>query len=95
VAGPQTLIKQPSESRLFSMDFSALLAPSETVTGVTSVTALPAGLTLSGSAVASGATANQRILGGAGGVMYKVTFVVTTSLGNTLEGEGLLKVEDL
>ncbi len=77
------------------MDFSALLAPGENISGVTSVTASPNGLTLSGSATISGLTANQRIAGGTNGTTYKVTFVITTSLGNTLEGEGYLKVEDL
>jgi len=90
-------VKQPAESRLFAMDFTALLGVGETLAGVTSVTALPASpaLTLSGAATYSGAFASQRILGGTAGVRYKVTFVVTTSASNTLEGEGILQVKDL
>lgn len=90
-----SLVKQPSESRNFSMDFSALLAPGESLTAVSSVVAVPAGLTLSGAATVSGAVATQRILGGTSGTKYVVTFVVTTSLSNTLEGEGILQVKDL
>jgi hypothetical protein len=90
-----TLIKQPSENRLYTMDFSAMLAAGETVTAVSSVVATPAGLTLNGAAIVNGALASQRISGGTSGAEYKVTFVVTTSGGNILEGEGFLQVKDL
>lgn len=90
-----TLTKQPAESRLFEMDFAAMLATGETLSSVSSVTAAPAGLTLTGAASASGTSAFQRIEGGTAGVTYRVTFVVVTSNGNTLEGEGNLAVRDL
>lgn len=90
-----TLIKQPSENRLYSMDFAANLDEGETILSVSSVVAAPPGLTLSGSASASGTRASQRILGGTDGVLYKVTFIVVTSSGNTLEGEGFLRVKEL
>jgi hypothetical protein len=77
------------------MDFSALLARGETLASVTSAVATPAGLTLSGPATVSGVLAQQRILGGTTNVEYKVTFVVLTSAGNILEGEGYLQVKDL
>lgn len=93
--GIPTLIKQPSENRLYTMEFSGNMAESETITGVNSVTVTPAGLTLSGSASFSGTQVTQRILGGVDGVLYKVTFIVTTSAGNILEGEGFLRVQDL
>lgn len=90
-----SLIKQPAESRLYTMDFSGLLGQGETIAGVTSVTATPSGLTLSGGPTFSGVFANQRIAGGTSGQKYTVTFLVTTSGGNTLEGEGILQVKDL
>lgn len=90
-----SLVKQPSESRIFSMDFAGLMAAGETITSVSSVTATPNGLTLAGSPAASGQVATQRIAGGTSGHKYVVTFIVTTSLGNTLEGEGILQVRDL
>lgn len=90
-----TLTKQPAEDRLFEMEFVGLLGPDETLNGVISVTATPTGLTLSGAPTYEGSIAKQRISGGTNGTTYKVTFVVTTSEGNTLEGEGKLKVRDL
>jgi hypothetical protein len=90
-----SLIKQPAESRLYTMDFAANMDEGETISGVTSVAATPSGLTLSGPATFSDTRAFQRIAGGTAGVSYKVTFLVTTSAGNTLEGEGLLLVRDL
>lgn len=77
------------------MDFSPLLAAGETITSVTSVVASPNTLTLSGPATFTGAFAVQRIAGGTAGTKYKVTFVVVTSMGNTLESEGFLQVKDL
>ena len=93
--GVPTLIKQPSESRLYTMEFAANLDEAETITGVSSVVAAPSGLTLDGPPGFSGTKATQRIAGGTNGVLYKVTFVVTTSNGNTLEGEGHLRVREL
>jgi len=90
-----SLIKQPAESRLYTMDFSGLLARGETLAGVTSVTATPTGLTLVDPPTYSGVYASQRISGGTSGTRYTVTFLVTTSAGNTLEGEGILQVKDL
>lgn len=91
----QTLIKQPGESRLYSMDFSGLLAAGETLASVDSVVDSPVGVTFDGSPVASGVYAQQRISGGTSGIKYKVTMTVTTSAGNVLEGEGVLQVKDL
>lgn len=77
------------------MDFAALLARGETLTAVSSVVASPSGLTLSGIAAVSGTLAQQRISGGVSGKEYKVTFIVTTTAGNTIEGDGILQVKDL
>lgn len=90
----ETLVKQPAESRLFSMDFSPLLASGETLASVVSVTGLPVGLTI-GAASYSGQVASARISGGTTGTRYKITFLVTTSAGNTVESEGVLQVKDL
>lgn len=90
-----SLIKQPSESRLFAMDFSANLAAGESLASVVSVTVDKAGLTITDPPTYGGTKAQQRISGGTAETRYKVTFVVTTSAGNTLEGEGILQVMDL
>lgn len=92
----QTLIKQPNESRLYSMDFSANLASGETISSITSVTPEPTGPTISSEAVSSdGKSANFRIAGGTDGESYKITVIVVTSSSNTLEDEGILLVKDL
>lgn len=90
-----TLIKQPTENRLYTMQFAANLSSGETISSVNSVVSVPGGLTLSGAPVIDGTQVHQRILGGTDGVVYKVTFIVTTSNANILEGEGFLRVQDL
>ncbi len=75
------------------MDFSALLARGETITTVNSVTA---DLTTSppiliGTAAASGGLVQFRVGGGLQDSRYKFTVFVTTSAGNTLDGEGFLQ----
>jgi hypothetical protein len=92
-----TVIKQPSESRLFTMEFAALLADGETVTGITSVTVAPvtaSPLTASGNTFA-GTQIQFRLAGGLETTRYKVTAIITTSSGNTLEGEGLVQCDQL
>lgn len=92
-----TVIKQPSESRLYTMDFSAVLAAGETILSVSSVTidktTVPA-LSVSG-IVFSGTLAQFRLAAGLGGTRYKATVVVVTSASNTLEGEGFIQCEDI
>ena len=99
-----TLSKQPSESRLYDMDFEPRIAELETLTGTpavsektinqdTGVKTVTTDLTL-GIATASGQTAQVRISGGLDGVLYEVTFKANTSLGNSVEAEGLLLVQD-
>lgn len=89
-----SLLKQPGDDRVYTMDFAALLASNETINGVTSVVAEPADLSLDGAATFGGTMAQQRISGGTSGITYKVTFVVTTTEGNTIEGEGFLVVRN-
>lgn len=102
---PDTLDKQPAESRLFDMDFSPRLAAAESLTGTPTVTeetvdqdtgALTPSVDLTfGTATVSGQIAQVRISGGTDGVLYKVTFVATTDLSNTVEAEGFLLVQDI
>ena len=92
-----SLIKQPSESRLYSLDFAALLEEDEVLTAANSVaidktTASPL---VAGTPAVSGVIAQVRLTGGLAGTIYKVTIVVTTSDGNTLEGEAYVNVEDI
>jgi hypothetical protein len=100
-----TLNKQPAESRLYDMDFSPRIATTEILSGVPTVSektvnqdtgakTVSTDLTI-GTASISGQIAQVRISGGLDGVLYEITFVSGTSLGNTVEAEGLLLVQDL
>lgn len=101
------LEKQPAESRLYDMDFSPKMVQTpapEAITSVDSVTQLEVledgstqattDLVFPTSATFNGQVAQQRIESGVDGKTYKVTYVVSTDLGNTLEAEGLLLVID-
>ena len=102
---PDLLEKQPAESRLYDMDFSPKMVGGtspEQIVSVDSVTQLevqedgtevattdlvfPTGSTFAGQ------VAQQRIDAGLDSKTYKVTYVISTDLGNTLEAEGLLYV---
>lgn len=93
MAEPQSFIKQPTESRAYTMDFAPNMSTGETITSVTSVVSTPTGLTV-GSNTISGQRAQVRLSGGTAGIAYNVTFIVVTSLSNTLEAEGILVVTD-
>jgi hypothetical protein len=104
---PDLLEKQPSESRLYDMDFSPKMvqgvAP-EAIASVVSVAQLElqddgtrvatTDLTFPSAATFAAQIAQQRIEVGLDGKTYVVTYIVTTDLGNTLEAEGLLLVID-
>ncbi len=89
----EILEKQPTESDLFDIDFSPKLATGDTVTGVTSVTTAQAGLTI-GAPALSTPLVQVRISGGTDGILYKITALVTTANGNTLETDVFLRVEE-
>lgn len=103
---PDLLEKQPSESRLYDMDFSPKMvqSPAEVITSVDSVAQLEqladgtrvstTDLTFPSAATFSLQVAQQRIEVGLDGKTYVVTYIVSTDLGNTLEAEGLLLVID-
>ncbi len=102
---PDTLDKQPQEDRLFDMDFSPRLASTELLTGTPAVTeqtvdqndgSLTSSSDLTfGTATVSAQVAQVRISGGLADVLYKVTFLATTDLANTVEAEGFLLVQDI
>lgn len=87
------LDKQPLESDLFDIDFAPKLATGDTVTAVTSVTTAQAGLTI-GAPVLSTPKVQVRLSGGTDTILYKLTAIVTTANGNTLETDVFLRVEE-
>jgi hypothetical protein len=100
-----TLNKQPAESRLYDMDFSPRLATGENLSGVPTVSektvnqdtgVKTASTDLNFSTPTINLQVTQvRIGAGLDGVLYEVTFLANTSLGNIVEAEGLLLVQDL
>lgn len=97
VTAPENLVKQPSEVRQYTMDFANLLATGETITVDSVSHELRGGgisdLTVYNEAV-SGSTVVFWVSGGTDNQTYRIEIIVTTSLGQTLEGDGLLSVRD-
>lgn len=95
------LVKQPWESKPYTMKFSRSLPSSEDIASVTSVTAANQGevsgsdeLTV-GDTSASGQDAQAILSGGTDGELYLVTFRVTGDNGTLAEEEGYLRVREL
>jgi len=91
------LIKQPSESRLYTMDFRQLMTAAEAITAISSAVVTPTTLSPMNilSSAFSGKKVQIRLNGGLDGTTYVLTVIVTTDAGNTLEGDGSVKVENL
>lgn len=91
-----------TEAEIFTVDFSALLAPGETISSsVWAITVVDgqdpaAAAMIVGAASISGATSSQLIRGRVPGVRYAPICTVQTSLGQTLVlpeyGAGMLEV---
>ena len=100
-----TLYKQPGETRLLSMDFSNKMTTGEVISSVDSISATHYGevntdLTF-GNLTANAQQADFTVAGGIVPVRedinycdYKVTVSVTTDLGQVLENDGMLRVQD-
>ena len=99
VTASQTLCKQPSEKRVYEMQFANLLTTGETVTGIFSVNSELMGggtsdLTIIDETVVDSNKVTMWISGGAHAQRYRVEVIVGTSGGAILEGDGILKVSD-
>jgi hypothetical protein len=92
------LHKQPSESRIYYFQFGANLSSGETLLddpAPTIAVVPPDELTISAVGIdATGKKVQFRIASGNSATKYVITCVAQTSLGNTLEEEGDLYVED-
>jgi len=88
------LVKQPTETRAYAIDFVNLLASGDSLASVTSgPTSTPTGLTF-GSTAISGTQVQFTIAGGTAGTSYRVEVIVTTANGEIIEGDGDLIVAD-
>ena len=101
ITGLEALVKQPSESRLYTFDFTALLS-TNTISSVTSIVQINQNLVSGSSALTLGSPTTDntslvqiRVEDGTDLEDYKLTAIIVDSGGNTLEGEGLLRVRDL
>lgn len=88
-----TLVKQPSEIRTYKMDFRRSLDRDDLISGVVSVSAYPDSITVDNPS-SSDKTVSFRVSGGNDGESYNIRVIVSTSLGQTIEGDGLLVVRE-
>ena len=92
------LIKQAEETRTYSMDFSNLMASTETISSIDSVLSELRGggtsdLTLASETIVA-QTVTLIISGGTKAHTYRVEITITTSGGSILQGDGLLKISN-
>lgn len=90
---PQVLAKQPDENCNFSMDFTAWLNSTETISTISLIESVPTGLTFTDSTIIGGII-SMKISGGTDKTKYRVEVTITTSEGNLYQGDGFLKVAD-
>lgn len=99
-SGLPVLVKQPSESRLFTLDFAPLL-DGTTVASITSITVDRQDEVANSDVIAAteqnftASGVRFRLAGGTHNENYKVTALVVDSGANTLEAEGMLYVREL
>lgn len=89
----KTLIKQPNEVRLFGMDFSNKMVKGEMLLTIDSTVSTPTGINFTGTGIDS-QVANVICSGGVATKTYKITVIVTTDAGQTLENEGYLEIKE-
>jgi hypothetical protein len=98
--GLDALVKQPAESRIYSMDFANILNGSDilSIAGIAAVglnaTASSNPVTLSQQRV-NGTLVSVRIAGGSHGGNYRLTVTVNDSNSSVLNGDGILYVREL
>jgi|TARA_R110002020_G_scaffold169435_2_gene358595 hypothetical protein len=105
VIANERLCKQPAEQRKFSIEFNNLLATSETVSSISSVSSekidgTTSDLTIATTGIETSASSSKNsmitfwVSGGTTGNTYKIEAIVGTSDSATLEGDGILFVTD-
>jgi hypothetical protein len=98
VTAPQHLVKQPWEVRRYTMTFENLMASTETISTISSITSETRGRGTSDLSITNSGIDDQliymTIASGTHAWVYVVEVRITTSSGQLLEGDGTLKVED-
>ena len=96
----QRLCKQPSEKRLFEMDFTSVLGTGELISLINSIQSEKVGgyatdLSITASGILSDSKGiSMYIASGTLGSTYRIEAVVTTDATQILEGDGTLYVTD-
>jgi hypothetical protein len=97
-SAPEYLVKAPSERRYYTMDFSNLMDTGETITRIDSITSEKRGGATSDLLIADSGIVDQTvgmwIQNGTNFQTYRVEVQISTSAGQVLQGDGLLKVSD-
>ena len=100
ITAPTILYKQPSETRVYTMDFTNLLG-STTISSINSITSILRGGDIStlvlgeGSIIESNKKISISISGGIQHNTYRIEIIITASDGQILEGDVLLTITDL
>lgn len=87
-----SFVKQPAEYIDYDIDYSKWLEASETISSQT--TTATAGITVSSSINGSGKITKTWVSGGLNGSTYKVTVMVTTSIGRIKESEFYIRSKE-
>ena len=105
VIANERLCKQPAEQRKFSIEFNNLLATSEIISSISSITSekidgTTSDLDITTTAIETSPSSSKNsmitfwVAGGTTGNTYKLEAVVVTSDSAILEGDGILFVTD-
>ncbi len=100
VIATESLIKQPSEKRQYSMDFAALLDTGESLESLQSISHIIINcnrgdtLTISNTSIYEGNKIFFWVEGGQKNDSYRISIVVKTTHDQILEGDGILSIRD-
>jgi hypothetical protein len=96
-----TITKQPNETHLITFDFSKKMGSTETISSVNSNVSDPGGITF-GSPIINAQNVNILISGGVAPsrydvdtAPYKLTMIVTTDIGQILEEDITLNIQEI
>ncbi len=87
------LYKQPSESKVFYIEFEDQLVSGDSLSAITSVTEATGGLTIASTSI-SGTKVCGTYSSGVDGTTYHIVAIVTTANGETIEVDVYLRVVD-
>ena len=87
------LYKQPSEAKVYSIEFADQLATGDSLSAITSITESTGDITIAGETIV-GTLVQATFSGGDNGTTYHIECIVTTDSGETIEVDVYLRVLD-